>query len=291
MLKGACLSSGPGSREKGPVAGLSLALFLALFCYSLGPIAFARQGKLSVPVPSAGVITYVYDGDTVRIWLSNGTEEKVRLIGLDAPELDDRRDEVHFLAETAKRAAYLALGRRSVRLEYDWQLRDKYGRLLAFVWTDKAGLVNEFLIREGFASVMTTFPYRKDYQERFRAAERLARAEGKGLWRREPLPIVEESDAARELGRLVRVRFFCRGLRRTRSSVILEGESGRFQAVIPRREAGRFAGLEASSRKRLLAGGLVEKSASGYEIWLFDPNQLTRFKGESGDTEPASEDE
>jgi micrococcal nuclease len=258
--------------------GRDLAVFLLLANFFSVPVAFAGQDELSVPFPAAGVVTYVYDGDTVRIRLSDGQEEKVRLIGLDAPELDDKRAQVHFMAEMAKRAAYLALGRRRVRLEYDWQLRDKYGRLLAFIWTDKAGLVNEALIREGFAAVMTAFPFRKDYQDRFRAAERSARAEGKGLWRREPLPAVEENDAARELGRIVRVRFFCRGLRRTESLVILEGEGGRFRAVIPRREAGRFAGLEASRQQRLLASGLVEKSVSGFEVWLFDPDQLTRSR-------------
>lgn len=278
MVKGACFLNGPELRQKISIAGLNLAFLLILGCFSSGPVASAKQGKPSAPLPTTGVVTYVYDGDTARIRLSDGTEEKVRLIGLDAPELDDKRENVHFMAEMAKRAAYLALGRRSVRLEYDWELRDKYGRLLAFVWTDKAGLVNESLIREGFAAVMTAFPYRKDYQDRFRAAERSARAEGRGLWRRDPWPTVEENDAARELGRIVRVRFLCRGLRRSGGLVVLEGENGRFQAVIPRREAGRFTGLDAPSGKRLLVSGLVEKSASGCEIWLFDPGQLTRSR-------------
>jgi micrococcal nuclease len=240
-------------------------------------MALGNQDKPAAAFPAAGVVTYVYDGDTVRIRLSDGKEEKVRLIGIDAPELADRRETVHFLAEMAKRAAYLALGRRNVRLEYDWERRDKYGRLLAFVWTDEAGLANEALVREGFAAVMTAYPFRKDYQDRFRAAERAARAEGRGLWRREPLPEVEEQDAGRELGRIVVVRFLCRGLKRSGSVVALEGESGHFRAVIPRREAGRFPGLEAVAAKRLLARGLVEKSASGFEVWLFDPGQLSGY--------------
>jgi len=261
--------------SKNSGAGLILASFLLLFAPSPGGGGLEKQNTRSAALPATAVVTYVYDGDTVRVRLPDGTEEKVRLVGIDAPELDDRRKKVHFLAEMAKRAAYLALGRRNVRLEYDWERRDKYGRLLAFIWTDDAGLVNEALIRDGFAALMSAYPFRKDYQDRFRTAERSARAAGKGLWRREPLPTVEEKDAGRELGRTVSVRFLCRGLKRSQSVVVLEGESGGFRAVIPRREAGRFAGLEAVSHQRLVVSGLVEKSASGSEIWLFDPDQLT----------------
>jgi len=275
MAKGGSSLNGSRARSKRSRAGLSLALFLLLSASSPGLVVFRKQGEPSAALPAKAVVTYVYDGDTVRIRLPDGTEEKVRLIGIDAPELDDRRKKVHFLAEMAKRAAFLALSRRNVRLEYDWERRDKYGRLLAFIWTDEAGLVNEALLREGFAALMTAYPFRKDYQDRFRAAERSARAGGKGLWRREPLPTVEEEDAGRELGRIVTVRFLCRGLQRSRSAVVLEGESGGFRAVVPRREAGRFAGLEAVSHQRLLVSGLVEKSASGSEVWLFDPDQLT----------------
>jgi len=258
-----------------------LGLILVLLAAGCFPLCAAFPDQTKPPAsrpPASGFITFVYDGDTVRIRLADGKEEKVRLIGIDAPELDDPRDAVRFMAEVAKRAAILALSRRPVRLEYDWELRDKYGRLLAFVWVDEAALVNEFLVREGFAAVLTAFPFRKDYQERLRKAERLARAEEKGLWRREPLPVVAENEAVLETGRVASVSFICRGLRRTRSLIILEGESGRFRAIIPRRGAGVFAGLEGFPGQRIIVSGLVEERAPGCEIRLFSPYQLTALQ-------------
>ena len=53
-----------------------------------------------------GTVTAVYDGDTIRVKLDNGDSEIVRLIGVDAPELGDERDEVRFLAFMSKRFAF-----------------------------------------------------------------------------------------------------------------------------------------------------------------------------------------
>ena len=127
-----------------------------------------------------GVVTAVYDGDTIKVRFKKGLEKKVRLIGINAPEIDDEREEVLFLAYMAKRFAFFHLYKKEVKLSYDWQLEDVYGRLLAYIWTDKE-LFNDFIIREGFASAFLKFPFRKDYQERFKESEKFARENEKGL--------------------------------------------------------------------------------------------------------------
>jgi micrococcal nuclease len=72
-----------------------------------------------------------------------------------------------------------------VRVEFDQQARDKYRRLLAFVWLPDGRMVNETIICEGYSPAFTRYPFRQDYMERFRACERNAREGNKGLWREE----------------------------------------------------------------------------------------------------------
>jgi micrococcal nuclease len=117
-------------------------------------------------------VAEVVDGDTFRC----GDGRKVRLIGVDTPE--KAQGEVGRLARQAL-LRYLPLG-RVIRLERDVQATDRYGRVLAFVWTG-ATLVNEAMVREGWA-VLYTVPPDVKYAERFRRAQKEARARRAGLW-------------------------------------------------------------------------------------------------------------
>ncbi|MCX8060755.1 MAG: thermonuclease family protein, partial [Aquificaceae bacterium] len=70
-----------------------------------------------------------------------------------------------------------------VYLEFDVQKTDRYGRLLAYVWLSDGRMLNEVIIKEGYAQVYTIPPNVK-YQERLLSAQRRAREEGRGLWGR-----------------------------------------------------------------------------------------------------------
>ncbi len=122
----------------------------------------------------SGPVVRVLDGDTIEVELA-GERERVRYIGIDTPEMGDERPEIRALAFEARRAnARLVEGRR-VRLELDVEKRDRYGRLLAYVWVGDT-LVNEALVRAGHAAPYT-FPPNVRYVERFVEAARLARSE------------------------------------------------------------------------------------------------------------------
>jgi endonuclease YncB( thermonuclease family) len=124
-------------------------------------------------------VTRVYDGDTIEALVA-GRSEKIRYIGIDTPEMDDPRPVVLEMAREAARANRELVGGRRVRLELDIQERDRYGRLLAYVWLGDT-LVNEWLVKEGYAAA-PTFPPNVRYQDRLRAAERDARQAGRRLW-------------------------------------------------------------------------------------------------------------
>ncbi len=124
----------------------------------------------------------VVDGDTIRI-SRNGVEETLRLIGLDTPETRDPRKPVQcFGREASARAKNLLEGER-VRIAQDptQDTRDKYGRLLVYIWRTDGLFYNYRTILDGYAHEYTyDTPYQ--YQAQFRKAEQEARENGRGFW-------------------------------------------------------------------------------------------------------------
>lgn len=129
-----------------------------------------------------GVVRWVVDGDTVDITI-DGTEERVRLLGIDTPEtkVPDTPAECFGPEAAARTAQLLPVGTR-VRLERDIVGRDDYGRLLAYVYRlDDETFINESLVREGFARLLFIRP-NFAYQDQMVDAARAAEQEGLGLW-------------------------------------------------------------------------------------------------------------
>lgn len=122
------------------------------------------------------LVTEITDGDTFYI----NDQYKVRLIGVDTPESQDPREPVECYALAASEFLSDLLLNQQVTIEKDVSGTDCYGRLLRYVYHDGV-MVNEILVREGYAKV-ATYPPDVKYQDRFLAAEALARAENKGLW-------------------------------------------------------------------------------------------------------------
>lgn len=128
-----------------------------------------------------GLVVRVVDGDTIRVRI-DGRTEKVRYIGIDTPEVHHPvKGEQPGGREAARLNGQLVLGKH-VRLELDLQERDRYRRLLAYVWVDDV-MVNAELVRRGYAQVMTVPPNVR-YQDLFLRLQREARESGRGLWRR-----------------------------------------------------------------------------------------------------------
>lgn len=117
--------------------------------------------------------TRVIDGDTIVVLL-NGREEKVRLIGIDTPEKGRP-----YFEEATKKTASLVLG-KEVLLKKDVSERDKYGRLLRYVYVGNI-FVNAELVRLGYAMVYT-YPPDVKYADYFVRLQREAREAKRGLW-------------------------------------------------------------------------------------------------------------
>jgi micrococcal nuclease len=133
-------------------------------------------------------VVRVVDGDTVVVRLaaasqSAGQAVRVRLIGIDAPELTRGTEPAECLAEAASDRLSVLLGTGTVRLSTDstQDQYDQYDRLLAYVDTPNGLDVGEVLIEEGLA---TEYTYDEPYQrlEAYETAEIRAKATGRGVW-------------------------------------------------------------------------------------------------------------
>jgi micrococcal nuclease len=188
-------------------AGASLALVLVF-----GGIANAVRGENS-PSLSEGqastlnvaeqadhdataTVTRVVDGDTIDISPSVEGRSRVRLIGMDTPE-------VYFGTQPygpeASAFAKQQLDGEEVRLELDVQKIDPYGRLLAYVYLPDGKMFNETLLEEGYAQV-ATFPPNVKYVDRFLEAQREARAANRGLWGLSAGELCQQTDRGNGIG-------------------------------------------------------------------------------------------
>ena len=132
--------------------------------------------------PGEASVERVVDGDTLVVRVGSRSE-RVRLIGIDTPEsVDPRRPVECFGKEASAHMADLLPEGTTVRLERDVEARDRFDRLLAYVFRQSDDLfVNLAMVRDGYADV-ATFPPNVAHVDEFAAAARDAREQGRGLW-------------------------------------------------------------------------------------------------------------
>lgn len=128
------------------------------------------------------VVTRVVDGDTLILNLSNGEEERVRLLLIDTPEsVHPDKEEEMFGKEATEFAKEMLQEGSKVVLERGNPERDQYERLLGYIWIDGVNL-NQKMIEKGFARVAYVYPPNTKYLDEFKQAEREAKEQKKNIW-------------------------------------------------------------------------------------------------------------
>jgi micrococcal nuclease len=176
LAVGGCASGSAGSDGPDPIEG-----------------SVTRSPSVPLPQGADATVTRVVDGDTIMVRL-DGRDTTVRLIGVDTPETKDPRKPVQcFGREASARTKALLPEGTAVRIAYDVERNDRYGRTLGYVYrrdTNRDGnrdrdatgsFVNAALVRDGFASVYT-YPPNVAHADEFVALQREARDAGRGLW-------------------------------------------------------------------------------------------------------------
>lgn len=229
-------------------AGLLLALQLPLG---------ATAGTLSVvPSPRWVHVAHVYDGDTFRT--REGT--RVRLLGINAPEVAHGDEPGQVLGEKAGRRLKALIGGKEVRLVTDAVHHDVYGRLLAHVYRRDGTWIDGLLVKEGLAHVYI-FPPNFLHAAELLKDEDAARAQGLGIWATKRFRVLAAAEVGRGLAgqfRLVegRVEHVSRGG--------LAFRMGRLHVSVPRAYRRYFpARLGLSAGERVRVRGVLRISRGG----------------------------
>jgi len=182
-------------RLRAGLIGLSLIGAALLICLDRGVFApyWSRRTTASRPATAQDTaryhgrrfaVTRVVDGDTLDINApdTSGSSTRIRLLGIDAPELVHKGEpEMYFATEATDYARQLAQGVTvTIYLDADGPSRGKYGRLLAYVEMPDGQFLNELLVSDGYAYADSRFAH--SYYHRYKQLEASARALKKGLW-------------------------------------------------------------------------------------------------------------
>ncbi len=169
---------------------------MRMFLILLLTLAFSLSGYAK----ECYKLLYVIDGDTIKI-LYHGKRTSVRLLEIDTPESRENRrayyqarknhQDVETIIQLGKAAKKhlkeLLTGYKQVCLAYDQnnaysRHRDRYGRLLAYVFTPDGKFINKLMLEDGYAYLLTQYPLESKYERVLREAFREAVENGRGLW-------------------------------------------------------------------------------------------------------------
>jgi len=152
-------------------------LFILLF---LSACSFSTSNNEIPENTIPATVDRVVDGDTLKVTLEE-REETIRLLLVDTPETKHPSKPVQPFGPEASDFAKDRLEGEKVGIEIDVSERDKYGRLLAYVWIGDQ-MFNEMLLEEGLARVAYIYQPNVKYVDQFQKIQRQAQEEGKGIW-------------------------------------------------------------------------------------------------------------
>lgn len=173
------------TRKKTPLWAVAILALFAIAQYAgwIPSSDDTQQAAQTVSESQPGLyaIDHFVDGDTIAITM-NGKKETVRMIGVDTPETHKPNTPVQCYGPAAAAYTKNLIGTKKVRLESDPQStnRDRYDRLLRYVYTSDGILVQKEVIANGYGFAYTQFPFTKSAV--FIQAQQQAKDANKGLW-------------------------------------------------------------------------------------------------------------
>jgi len=220
----------------------------------------------------------VYDGDTILV-LTDGIEEKIRLIGVDTPELGRGGVPAQPFARQATKFTRDLAGSGAVTLELDrlCKNRDVYDRLLRYVYLPDGRTLNAEIIREGYGFAYTRFPFER--LDEFVRLENEACKAGAGLWSSEKIPRISWEKAPSHIGGAVLVEGTVVGTHDTGKVCYLNFHQDyrrNLSVVIFARDYGRFPGNPAAlyDGRKLEVLGRVTEYRGRPQIVVADPSRI-----------------
>lgn len=171
------------TRRQRKLAGLIVPLIVAGLTLAGQQLGWFDEAAKQVQQNDPGLyaVTRFSDGDTITIDM-NGQKETIRMIGVDTPETHDPDTPVQCYGPAASAYTKNLIGNNKVRLEADPtnQNRDRYNRLLRYVYLPDGRLVQAEIIKNGYGFAYTLFPFTKSKE--FAGLQDQAKTQTKGLW-------------------------------------------------------------------------------------------------------------
>ena len=157
--------------------GKHFLLFVLIIC-TLWGCSITTEGKNIKGIEAT--VVHVVDGDTIDVQFNDGRKERVRMLLIDTPETKHPRLGVQPFGPEASAFTKESLSEKKVVLEMDVSERDKYGRILAYVWLENENF-NRKLLEQGLARV-AIFPPDIKYVDEFEKVQEQARQSKRGIW-------------------------------------------------------------------------------------------------------------
>jgi endonuclease YncB( thermonuclease family) len=238
-----------------------------------------------------GKIIRIIDGDSIEIKQIRGPDfspalqsaESMRLIGIDAYEINDSREKYRMAARIQKDAAYHYLWGQNVLLELEilpsGQLkRDIYNRLLGYVILKDGRNYQEMALEKGFVKGFYDFPFKKEYQDLFRQAEKRSRMRGNDIDLFPPAQ-AEEDNWEKRIGEIVSVRFPVSRVRGSGKNLYLE-HSKKMVLIVPKWAVSNFSSSGKTydftklKNRWITASGFLSRMNGTPAIRIYFPPQL-----------------
>ena len=211
----------------------------------------------------------IYDGDTIQ--LSNGV--KVRFLGINTPETEGRYKSAQIGGKEAKQWLTEKLKHKRVRLEKDVKKKDKYGRILAHVFTEHGEHMNLELVKNGLASV-SIYPPNLKYTNDLLIVQNAAEKDQLGIWayaEYQPIRVAEVGKSSRK--GWLRVLGRVKSIRHARKYSYIEF-SKTFSIKIAKRSLKLFSELEGYIGKNVESRGWIRKYQGGYKMFVRHPSAI-----------------
>lgn len=252
--------------------------YLAVVIFIAFVLLLARAGIAPRSYQDGLYASHIIDGDTIE--LSNG--QTVRYIGIDTPEVRERKGlgwlyNPRPYAKEAKDFNQRLIRGKPIRLEFDVQKNDKYGRLLAYVYAG-GRMVNLEMVKEGYAMIYA-YPPNIKYAEEFLEAQRFARENEKGFWSGLESNAISSSQVRQNVGmlRMVEAQVYDTFLS---DKLLILNCRDNFKVIIFRDNLESFPKEVLRSpesyfkHKAIKVHGIIKEYKGTYEIVLHDPSQL-----------------
>lgn len=240
---------------------------------------FSNASCLATNDTEKVLVKWVYDGDTIKL----SDNRKVRIMGIDTPEVAYQRGKAKkkrskaepFSGEaTEALRELLAKHRYQIRIKLDKQKKDKYGRLLAHVFTPDGTNLSEWLLRQGLATLLV-IPPNTLYLDCYRAAEALAQKKKLKIWQLKSHQIKKVMSLDHTFSGYIRLMGTVKGFKRRKNKISIE-LSHQIYITIKKSELSLFKNLNLSRLKGKtiqVTGVLYRKGKKGY-IRLWHPVYL-----------------